>query len=359
MIKSATAKISATSLKHNIEVIKQKAPQSKIIAVVKANAYGHGVLFVSSILEPLVDGFGVARLQEALALRSHGITKGILLLEGFFSQQDLAILAVNNIQTVVHCEEQLQALEQATLPNPIKVWLKIDTGMHRLGVRLEQVDYFYQRLQHCPNVLADIGFVSHFSRADELDCDYTPCQLQRFVQATAHKPAQRSIAASGGILFWPASHLEWIRPGIIMYGIAPNQQNGTDYGLQPVMTLTSSLIAVRDHQQGEPVGYGGTWISPADTKIGVVAIGYGDGYPRNIPSGTPVYINGRLVPIVGRVSMDMLTVDLGKESFDKVGDEVILWGKELPIEEIARQTGLLSYELITKLTPRVITEYIN
>lgn len=359
MIKSATAKISASSLKHNIQVIKQKAPHSKIIAVVKANAYGHGVVFVSSILEPLVDCFGVARLQEALALRSNGIIKPILLLEGFFSANDLAILAVNNIQTVVHCEEQLQALEQANLPNPIKVWLKVDTGMHRLGVHLSQVKHFYQRLQHCPNVLPDIGFVSHFSRADELDSDYTQLQLQRFLQATADTQAERSIAASGGILFWANSHLEWIRPGIIMYGIAPNEQNGESYGLQPVMTLTSSLIAVREHKQGEPVGYGGAWISPQDTKIGVVAIGYGDGYPRNIPTGIPVYLNGRLVPIVGRVSMDMLTVDLGKNSQDKVGDEVILWGKELPIEEIARQTGLLSYELITKLTPRVITEYID
>ncbi|WP_165773107.1 alanine racemase [Conservatibacter flavescens] len=358
-MKPATAKISSSALKHNIQVIKQKAPNSKIIAVVKANAYGHGVVFASSVLEPLVDGFGVARLEEALALRANGIIKPILLLEGFFSPKDLPIMAVSNIQTVVHNEEQLVALEQAELSNPIKVWLKIDTGMHRLGVHLAQVDDFYQRLKACENIAPELGFVSHFSRADELDSDYTQCQLSRFLTATENKVGERSIAASGGILFWADSHLDWIRPGIIMYGISPNERIGKEYGLKPVMTLTSSLIAVREHQQGEPVGYGGVWVSPTKTKIGVVAIGYGDGYPRNIPENTPVYVNGRLVPIVGRVSMDMLTVDLGINSQDVVGDEVILWGKELPIEEIANKTGLLSYELITKLTPRVLTEYID
>ena len=358
-MKPATAKISSVALKHNIQTIKQKAPNSKVIAVVKANAYGHGVEFVASALEPLVDCFGVARLQEALRLRSNGIIKPILLLEGFFSSKDLPILAVNNIQTVVHTKEQLEALQQANLPNPIKVWLKIDTGMHRLGVRLDQVDEFYPALKALPWVDPDINFISHFSRADELSCGYTEKQLERFLQVTEGKGGERSIAASGGVLFWPQSHLDWIRPGIIMYGISVNNQPAAQYGLTPVMTLTSSLIAIRDHQKGEPVGYGGAWVAEQDTKIGVVAIGYGDGYPRDIPFGTPVFVNGRRVPIVGKVSMDMLTVDLGQASEDKVGDEVILWGKELPIEEIAAISGVLSYELITKLTPRVLTEYVD
>ena len=358
-MKPATAKISSVALKHNIQTIKQKAPNSKIIAVVKANAYGHGVVFVSSAVESLVDCFGVARLEEALKLRSNGITKPILLLEGFFSSKDLPILAVNNIQTVVHSQEQLEALEEAQTPNPVKVWLKIDTGMHRLGVHLDEVDSFYQKLKSLPCVDPNIGFVSHFSRADELECGYTEKQLSRFLQATAGKAGERSISASGGILFWQDAHLDWIRPGIIMYGISPNNTAGKEYGLTPVMNLTSSLIAVREHKKGEPVGYGGVWTSEKDTKIGVVAIGYGDGYPRDVPQGTPVYLNGRRVPIVGKVSMDMLTVDLGADSQDKVGDEVILWGKELPIEEIAEITGVISYELITKLTPRVLTEYID
>lgn len=358
-MKPATVKISSVALKQNIHSIKQKAPESKVMAIVKANAYGHGLTFVSRAVEDLVDSFGVARVEEALNLRSNGIVKPILLLEGFFSAKDLPILAVNNLQTVIHNEEQLIELEQTVLPHPIKVWIKIDTGMHRLGVHLDQVDYFYQRLSECPNVQLDIGFVSHFSRADELDCDYTPLQLNRFLQAIQGKKGERSVAASGGILFWPDAHLDWIRPGIIMYGVSPINTPSQQYGLTPVMTLASSLIAVREHKKGEPVGYGGIWVSKKDTKIGVVAIGYGDGYPRNIPENTPVYLNGRRVPIVGRVSMDMLTVDLGADCQDKVGDEVILWGKELPIEEIAHLTGVLSYELMTKLTPRVLTEYID
>lgn len=358
-MKPATAKISSVALKHNLELIHQKAPDSKIIAIVKANAYGHGVEFVASTLEEQVDGFGVARIEEALTLRSKGIIKPILLLEGFFSAKDLPIIAVNNIQTVVHNREQLDALKQAELPNPIKVWLKIDTGMHRLGVALDEVDEYVDELKKCPNVDSQLGFVSHFSRADELDSDYTQIQLNRFLQATAGKAGARCIAASGGILFWPASHLEWIRPGIIMYGVSPTDTPSSEFGLIPVMTLTSSLIAVRRHKAGEPVGYGGTWVSEKETKIGVIAIGYGDGYPRNIPDGTPVYVNGRIVPIVGRVSMDMITVDLGMDCTDKVGDEVILWGKELPIETVAKHMGMLSYELMTKLTPRVLTEYVD
>ncbi|QPB42731.1 alanine racemase [Rodentibacter haemolyticus] len=358
-VKPATAKISSHALKHNLDVIKQKAPNSKIIAVVKANAYGHGVVFVASTLEKNVDCFGVARLEEALALRSNGIIKPILLLEGFFDEKDLPILAVNNIETVVHNREQLEALKRAAVPSPIKVWLKIDTGMHRLGVSLDEVDEFYQELKKLPQIQPHLGFVSHFSRADELESDYTSLQINRFLNAIQDKQGERSIAASGGILFWQESHLDWIRPGIIMYGISPTDIVAAEFGLTPVMNLTSSLIAVRSHKKGEPVGYGGVWKSPRDTKIGVVAIGYGDGYPRDVPENTPVYLNGRIVPIVGRVSMDMLTVDLGINSQDQVGDEVILWGKELPIETVAKFTGILSYELITKLTPRVITEYVD
>lgn len=358
-VKPATAKISSHALKQNLQVIKTIAPNSKIIAVVKANAYGHGVVFVASTLEKEVDCFAVARLEEALALRSNGIIKPILLLEGFFDEKDLPILAVNNIETVVHNREQLEVLKRATLPIPLKVWLKIDTGMHRLGVALDEVDTYYNELKKLPQIHPHFGFVSHFSRADELDSDYTSLQLHRFLQATENKSGERTIAASGGILFWPESHLDCIRPGIIMYGISPTDRVGAEFGLTPVMNLTSSLIAVRDHKKGEPVGYGGVWKSETDTKIGVVAIGYGDGYPRDVPEGTPVYLNGRIVPIVGRVSMDMLTVDLGADSQDKVGDEVILWGKALPIETVAQFTGILSYELITKLTPRVLTEYVD
>lgn len=373
-MKPAIATINSAALRHNIQLIKSFAPNQKLLAMIKANAYGQGLLPAAHILADQVDGFGVARLREALEIQETGYTGKILLVEGFFDREELLKTLSRRFDSVIHCYEQLELLEQVAtewekeqqkgfwkrktkIYFPINVWLKIDTGMHRLGVHPEQVDEFYQRLKKCP-LVESISFVSHFSRADELDCGYTEKQIATFEQATQSYPEHaRSISASSGILYWKQAHYEWVRPGIIMHGISPHYEPITHLGFQPVMTLSSSLIAVRTHKAGEPVGYGGTWVSPKDTKLGVIAMGYGDGYPRNAPEGTPVLINGRKVPIVGRVSMDMLTVDLGADSQDKVGDEAIFWGKDLLIEEIAEHIGVISYELITKLTPRVIFEY--
>lgn len=373
-MKPATATMSGKALRHNIQLIQSFAPNCKLLAMIKANSYGQGLLPVAKQIQDLVNGFGVARLKEALELQESGYAGKILLVEGFFNREELLKTLSRRFDTVVHCIEQLELLEQvaqewqqeqqkgfwkrkAKIYFPVNVWLKIDTGMHRLGVHPEQVDMFYERLKNCP-LVESISFVSHFSRADEPDCGYTEKQIAVFEQATAKYPNHnRSISASSGILYWQQAHYEWVRPGIIMHGISPHYMPITDLGFEPVMTLSSSLIAVREHKAGEPVGYGGAWISPKDTKLGVVAMGYGDGYPRNAPEGTPVLVNGRIVPIVGRVSMDMLTVDLGADSQDKVGDEVIFWGKDLLIEEVAKHIGVISYELITKLTPRVIFEY--
>ncbi|MDE9447550.1 alanine racemase [Xenorhabdus bovienii] len=358
-MKAATAVIDRRALRHNLQQVRVKAPDSKLVAVVKANAYGHGFLEVAYTMED-ADSFGVARIGEALALRSGGIVKPILLLEGFFEAADLPVLVVNHIETVVHSIEQLEALEQANLSHPIKVWMKLDTGMHRLGVRIDEAEDFYQRLSCCHNVEQPVNIVSHFSRADELTVDTTPQQIDRFMAFIADKSGEKSIAASGGILLWPQAHLDWVRPGIMMYGASPiADKTAADFNLIPAMTLKSSLIAVRKHKADESVGYGGTWISERDTTLGVVAMGYGDGYPRSAPSGTPVLINGREVPLVGRVSMDMITVDLGPECHDKVGDEVTLWGSILPVEKIAEHTGISAYELITKLTSRVVMEYLD
>ena len=373
-MKPAIATINSAALRHNIQLIKSFAPNQKLLAMIKANAYGQGLLPAAHILADQVDGFGVARLREALEIQETGYTGKILLVEGFFDREELLKTLSRRFDSVIHCYEQLELLEQVAkeweeeqqkgfwkrktkIYFPINVWLKIDTGMHRLGVHPEQVDEFYQRLKKCP-LVESISFVSHFSRADELDCGYTEKQISTFEQATQAYPKHaRSISASSGILYWKQAHYEWVRPGIIMHGISPHYEPITHLGFQPVMTLSSSLIAVRTHKAGEPVGYGGTWVSQKETKLGVIAMGYGDGYPRNAPEGTPVLINGRKVPIVGRVSMDMLTVDLGADSQDKVGDEAIFWGKDLLIEEIAEHIGVISYELITKLTPRVIFEY--
>ncbi|MCH4195453.1 MAG: alanine racemase [Serratia liquefaciens] len=358
-MKAATAVIDRRALRHNLQQVRRQAPQSRLIAVVKANAYGHGLLETAHTLQD-ADCYGVARIGEALKLRSGGIVKPILMLEGFFSAEDLPVLVANNIETAVHSIEQLEALEQATLARPVPVWMKLDTGMHRLGVRPEHAEAFYQRLSACRNVVQPVNIMSHFSRADEPSSDATLKQMQCFEQFARGKPGQRSIAASGGTLLWPDAHNDWVRPGIILYGVSPMEDaNGSQFDLQPAMTLKSNLIAVREHKAGESVGYGGTWVSEGDTRLGVVAMGYGDGYPRSAPSGTPVWLNGRELPIVGRVSMDMMSVDLGPNATDKVGDEVVLWGRELPVERIAECTGISAYELITKLTQRVAMEYIG
>ncbi len=332
-MKAATAVINRRALRHNLQQVRAQAPDSKVIAVVKANAYGHGLLETACTMED-ADCFGVARIGEALALRSGGLVKPILLLEGFFEAADLPVLVVNHIDTVVHSIEQLEALEQADLSHPIKVWMKLDTGMHRLGVRIDEAEAFYQRLSCCHNVEQPINLISHFSRADEPAVETTQQQIERFMAFVADKSGEKSIAASGGVLLWLQAHLDWVRPGIMMYGVSPMvDKTAADFNLIPAMTLKSSLIAVRKHKVGESVGYGGTWSSERDTCLGVVAMGYGDGYPRSAPTGMPVFINDREVPIVGRVSMDMITVDLGPACQDKVGDEVILWGSALPVEK--------------------------
>lgn len=356
-MKAATAWIDLNALTHNLKLIKQQAPSSKVMAVVKANGYGHGLRHVAKHAFD-ADAFGVARIEEALQLRACGVVKPILLLEGFYSPVDLAVLVTNNIQTVVHCEEQLQALEQAQLDTPVVVWLKIDSGMHRLGVRPEQYSEFVERLHACKNVAKPLRYMSHFGCADELDKVTTQQQIELFLSLTDGHDGERSLAASAGLLAWEKSRLEWVRPGIIMYGVSPfSDKSAKELGYQPVMTLKSHLIAVRDVKAGESVGYGATWTSLRDTKVGVIAIGYGDGYPRTAPNGTPVIVNGRKVPIAGKVSMDMLTVDLGPDCNDKVGDEVVLWGNELSVEEVALHIGTIAYELVTKLTSRVEMKY--
>ncbi|MDR9825433.1 alanine racemase [Vibrio sp. FNV 38] len=358
-MKAARACIDLSALKHNLQLIRQQTPDSKVLAVVKANGYGHGLRHIAQHAQG-ADAFGVARIQEALQLRACGVIKPILLLEGFYSEMDLPILVTNNIQTVVHCEEQLEALEQTELDTPVVVWLKLDSGMHRLGVRPEQYHEFVQRLHDCKNVAKPLRYMSHFASADEPQKSVTQQQISLFESLTQDCIGERSIAASAGLLAWPNSYFEWVRPGIIMYGVSPfSDRTAQSMGYKPVMTLKSHLIAVREVKAGEPVGYGGIWTSPVDTKVGVIAIGYGDGYPRTAPNGTPVLVNGRRAPIAGRVSMDMLTVDLGPEAQDKVGDEAVLWGEGLAVEEVAQHIETIAYELVTKLTSRVDMEYIS
>lgn len=352
---TATAVINLAALSNNYRLIQSLSPHAKVLAVLKANGYGHGLERIANAL-PHADAFGVARIDEALALREAGIVKPIVLLEGFFSEENINTLAANNLQTIVHNEQQLAAIVNANLTTPLKVWLKIDTGMHRLGINPEQLPAFYQALMQSKNVQHPIVLMSHLGCADDKSNPATQQQVCLFDELTSALPSEKSMANSAGVLLWPESHYQWIRPGLLLYGVSPLSADNVIEGIEPVMTLQSSLISVRQLAAGEAVGYGGTWTSEKSTTIGVVAIGYGDGYPRHATNGTPVLINNRRVPLIGRVSMDMISVDLGSQSQDKVGDIATLWGKDLPVEEVAAFATTIPYELLCNITRRVLVQ---
>lgn len=354
---AVNAVISRRAVKHNFHKIKSLAPNSKVISVLKANAYGHGLLEMASILTDS-DIFGVARLEEAMALRSGDVDKQILLMEGFFNQADIALLRLHNFQTVIHSAEQVESLERFDNPCakslPLKVWLKIDTGMNRLGISPSEFDAILSRLKAIDYIDSDINFMTHFSCADDLTNEFTAQQISQFYQLVDRQSGELTLANSAGILAWPQSHADWIRPGLLLYGCSPmNDRTGRQDGFLPAMTLSTSVIAIKPLLKGENVGYSAHWQAPENTQLGVIAIGYGDGYPRHAKAGTPVLINGKRYPIVGRVSMDMITVDLGCDHQVVCGDQVIMWGSDLPVEEIAQWSDTICYELILQLTSRV------
>lgn len=367
----ATIEVSLTALLNNVAYLRKICPTSQIMAIVKANAYSHGKEKVAILLDNYVDYFGVARLEEGIELRKKGIQSPIVLLEGFFLHDDPSLLQQYGLETVIHCSQQIDALARLPKTMSIPCWFKIDTGMHRLGFRIDQaVDYFKQ-LACCEALKKPINIISHFCSADNLTANETMTQISLFDWFIdqiddSSLLGKQTIAASGGILAWSESHRDVIRPGIALYGVSPFDYNedgkatGMQLGLRPVMTFKSEIITIRQHNKNEAVGYGQIWRSEQDTCLGVVAMGYGDGYPRDILPGTPVWINGRLVPIVGRVSMDMILIDLGLNSDDQAGDEVIFWGNEaLPVEKIAAYSGMSAYELLTRITERAKLRYVD
>ncbi|MCT6701143.1 alanine racemase [Rheinheimera sp. 4Y26] len=358
MSRRPIAQINVDALAHNFKHIQSIAPKSKILAVLKANAYGHGLLAVAEQLKA-AGAFGVARIDEALMLRVGGIVKPIVLLEGFFHPDELPQIVASNLQVVVHHRSQVEALLNAELEAPVHVWLKIDSGMHRLGIYPAEFKQVYQQLMASPNVLKPLRLMTHFACADEPDNPATTKQLALFSELINGCEGELSIANSAGVLAWPQSHGDWVRPGLALYGVSPMLAGrAAKHGLRPVMTFSSSVIAVRDVKKGDAVGYGAAWTAPVDTRLAVVAIGYGDGYPRNAPSGTPVLINGKRFPIVGRVSMDMTTIDIGSDPVN-IGDQVILWGEQLAVEEIAELVQTIPYELLCNITSRVQLRYIG
>lgn len=345
--------IDTSALRHNLARVRAVAAGSRVMAVIKANGYGHGLEAVAGALAD-ADGFAVARLEEALALRAAGVTKRILLLAGALDMEQLAVAAREQLDVMVHCFEQLAMLEARPGGEAVRAWLKLDTGMNRLGFRPDEFREARARLTGIRGVAPDPSLVTHLASADEPANPQTLAQLDAFGAAVQGLPGERSVRNSAGILAWPSARGEWVRPGIMLYGASPfPDRTGADHDLRAVMTFQATVITVRTVKAGATVGYGGTWRAARDSRIAVVAAGYGDGYPRSARSGTPVLVNGRRAPLVGRVSMDMITVDVTDLPAVAAGDPVELWGPSLPVEEIARCAGTICYELTCRVSPRV------
>ena len=357
----ARALIRLGALRHNFQRIRDTASGAKVMAVVKANAYGHGLTTVAKGL-PHADSFAVARHPEAVALADSGIEQPIVLLEGVIDADELRDALRRGFELVVHCERQIELLEEAGAGSAV-VWLKLDTGMHRLGFDPGSIAALMRRLQNC-RAVGEIRFMSHLANADDRTDDTTDRQIDLFRRILTGFEGHVSIANSPGLLAWPraitAGHdvsRSWVRAGICLYGISPFAGScGGDFGLEPVMEFSSRLIAVKELKAGERVGYGGSWQAAADTVLGVVSVGYGDGYSRFLPSGTPLLVDGRRVTLAGRISMDMATVDLGCGAADKVGAPVTLWGPGLPVEEVAAHAGTIAYQLLCGVTHREQSE---
>ncbi len=352
MSRPTRAEINLKALHHNLGVARQAAPDSRIMAVIKANGYGHGMIRVAHALND-ADAFAVATIEEAIELREAGIIHPLLLLEGPLTQKDIALMRGYHLQTVVHCYEQVEMLERAVMGRALPVWLKIDTGMNRLGFKPDAVANAYKRLRECDNV-DDVRLMTHFACADDVAHPLNLQQLDSFTKITASLHVEKSLANSAALLSLHESHADWVRPGIMLYGSSPIQtKTAEELGLQAVMTLKSTLIAVKECKKGETVGYGADWTCPEDMRIGVACIGYGDGYPRHVPPGTPVLINNQRAAIAGRVSMDMICIDLRNAPAASMTDEVVLWGEGLPVDDIAQHAGTISYELFCGVTSRV------
>jgi len=353
MLSAPRALIDHAALRHNLEVARSRAPGSRVWAVVKANAYGHGMVQIAGSLTN-ADGFAVARVEEGLDLREAGVKRPILVLEGAVFQEEVELAARHDLEICLHGNEQLAMLERLASVRPIRVWIKVDTGMHRLGVPPWDVQPVMERLVRLRKIAELAGLMTHLANADDPSdpLSHRQCEGLRALAVGGDQPL--SIGNSAGILTCPASRTHWVRPGIMLYGASPvTGWPAAELDLKPVMTLTTRLIAVKRLRRGDAVGYGGTWVCPEDMPVGVVGIGYGDGYPRHAPSDTPVLVRGHRVPLVGRVSMDMISVDLRGLPEARVGDPVTLWGEGLPVDEIAQRAGTISYELLCRITGRV------
>jgi alanine racemase len=347
------ATIHLDAIINNYRLANRLTPASMNIAVIKANAYGHGLLEVAKALEPEVPAFAVAFMEEATLLRAAGISKPILILQGMAHENDIVEAAVNDYWLRLHNQRQVEWVLSANITRPLTIWLNVDTGMHRFGLAPEAIDQICGDLLSSPNVQSGLVLSTHLACADDTDNPMTGRQVSAIRSCASKHNLALSIANSAGILSWPESHAEWNRPGYMLYGNSPMVTNGNDSpGLSPAMTMKSEIVAIREIMPGEGVGYGLNWVAKRQSRIGTVAIGYGDGYPRHAPSGTPVMVNGRRVPLIGTVSMDAITVDLTELEKADVGDPVELWGQDLNVNEVAAAAGTIGYEILAGLTGR-------
>ena len=356
-MRPARALIDLQALRHNYQLARE-VTGAKALAVLKADAYGHGAVRCAEALQDSADGFAVACIEEALELRAGGIHGPILLLEGFFEADELSLIVEHDLWCVVHSLWQLEALEKAAMSKPITVWLKLDSGMHRVGLHPTDYQGAYRRLLASGKV-AKIVLMTHFARADELHDSSSVQQLAVFEAARQGLVAETSLRNSPAVLGWPQIPSDWVRPGIMLYGATPfDEAHPTASRLQPVMTLESKIISVRELPAGEPVGYGARFVTAQPTRVGVVAMGYADGYPRQAPTGTPVQVDGQPSQLVGRVSMDMLCVDLTNLPHAGLGSSVELWGKHVLASDVAKAAGTIPYQIFCNLrrVPRLYSE---
>ncbi len=358
----AYIRIHSQALRHNLQQVKKAAPQAKIMPALKANAYGHGLVATAETLADIADGFMLACLAEALVLRDAYIAQPLMVIQGAQSDADLQLALEKNIRLVIHDETQFKRLanfKPKPKPKPkskpeskhnqrLAITLKLDTGMHRLGLAPEKIQLIYQKLKQHPAIHPDIWLMSHFACADELDNAMTREQINHFEHYTAAIDVPKTLANSAGILAWPESHRDWVRPGIMLYG--SSQINTIDrqaYDLKTTMTLLAPLIAIHTLKKGDAVGYGATWICPEDTRVGVVACGYADGYPRSISPMTLVWLNDCFHQIVGRVSMDVIVINL-EDTTATIGEQVELWGEHVTIDSLSARAQTISYELLCR-----------
>ncbi len=359
MSQSCIATIDVAALQHNFQKVKALAPNSRVLAMVKGNGYGHGLLTMVEHL-PQADAYGLARFSEAMLLRQHNCQKRIVMTEGFINSDELSLIDELALDLVLHDIEQVRQIVTYSFQQPIRIWLKIETGMHRLGLFPEHLPEAWKLLSASPHISNEIILMTHFAQSEQLDNEKTLQQIQDFKSYTDDYPAEKSLANSAAIMAWPDSHADWVRPGIMLYGVSPfPQATQIAQDLLPVMTLRAKLIAIRHLPAGAEVGYNSIWTCPEAMPVGVAAVGYADGYPRYIPSqGTPVLVNGQQAQIIGRISMDMISIDLRSIANVKLGADVTLWGKDLPVETIAKFAKTSPYELISGITSRVERFYI-